>query len=501
MAKSKGGFWRNLFGGAKAESPTRAIRVASRRNYEAASLADRTGGWGLQSKSANGLLSTDLRVLRDRSRDLRRNDPHGKRVIAEIVSSLVGTGIVPRADTGDQALNDLIDAEFQAWSETCETSGQLDYAGCQIVACTSFVESGEVLVRRRVRNASDGMGPFQLQILESDMLDSKRNEELGGGARIIQGVELSPLDRRQAYWIFPSHPGEPVSARPGVFESQRISADQIIHIHETERPGQVRGVPWLHAVINKLHDLGDYEDAELTRKKIESAVVAMVIAADDEEDTSITPLVEDSDGNVIEGFYPGMIGTARGSKDVKFSQPTAIGGYAEYKRAQLQSAAAGARTTYEAFSGDLSQVNFSSIRAGQIGTRRILRQVQQSVIIFLFCRRAWRWFIDGLILTGKIKDSPNAYRVRQYPPRIEEVDRLREAQADDIEMGLGISTLPDIIAARGGDPETAIPRLEKYLQDLAKRKIRLPKGPTIGGADGGVSMDAKKGGETPRPAA
>ena len=59
-------------------------------------------------------------------------------------------------------------------------------------------------------------------------------------------------------------------------------------------------------------------------------------------------------------------------KDIKFNQPAATGGHGEYKRASLHTISAGFGIAYELLTGDLSQVNYSSIRAGLVETALML---------------------------------------------------------------------------------------------------------------------------------
>ena len=42
-----------------------------------------------------------------------------------------------------------------------------------------------------------------------------------------------------------------------------------------------------------------------------------------------------------EQFEPGLIACAQGGKDIRFNQPSATGGYGEYKRASLHTISAG----------------------------------------------------------------------------------------------------------------------------------------------------------------
>ena len=58
----------------------------------------------------------------------------------------------------------------------CDADGRLDFAGIQKQALRTVVESGEVLVRRRIRRPEDGLPiPLQLQVLEPDHLDATRD--------------------------------------------------------------------------------------------------------------------------------------------------------------------------------------------------------------------------------------------------------------------------------------------------------------------------------------
>ncbi len=84
----------------------------------------------------------------------------------------------------------------------------------------------------------------------------------------------------------------------------------------------------------------------------------------DNNGPSLFPTLTDADGRVFEAVTPGMIAYARDTTKIEALKPADAMGYAPYKRSELQSIAAGARSTYELTSGDLSQTNFSSYQAG-----------------------------------------------------------------------------------------------------------------------------------------
>ena len=58
----------------------------------------------------------------------------------------------------------------------------------------------------------------------------------------------------------------PMSGTGGM-ETVRVPADEVIHLFRPLRPGQIRGEPWLARALVKLHELDQYDDAELVRRR------------------------------------------------------------------------------------------------------------------------------------------------------------------------------------------------------------------------------------------
>src|SRR6056297_4355921 len=143
------------------------------RSYEGAARGRRTDGWHAPGSSADAEIGRAGALLRDRMRDLVRNNPHAAKAVSVLVNNIVGAGVMPRAASGDAALDRRVDALFARWAAGADADGQLDFYGLQTLICREMVEAGEVLLRRRLRRASDGLPvPLQLQVLEADLLDA-----------------------------------------------------------------------------------------------------------------------------------------------------------------------------------------------------------------------------------------------------------------------------------------------------------------------------------------
>lgn len=438
---------------------TAARRVLARqafetlaRGYDGAARGRRTDGWRAPGSSANTEIGMAGALLRDRMRDLVRNNPHAAKAVAVLVNNIVGAGIMPRAASGDEALDRRVDDLFERWAEACDADDQLDFYGLQTLICREMIEAGEVLVRRRLRRSSDGLPvPLQLQVLEADFLDATKSGAIGAG-RLVQGIEFDPVGKRRTYWLHAEHPGDAWGVLQGGLGSRSVPATEIAHVYEKQRT-QARGVPWGAPVIRALRDLDDYEVAEIVRKKTEACVTAIVFG-DDEAQQGIAPAVVDADGNRVEQFEPGLIAYARGGKDIRFNQPAATGGYGEYKRASLHTISAGFRVPYELLTGDLSQVNYSSIRAGLVEFRRMIDAVQWQLFIPMFCAPVWRWFTEAAWTAGQIP-VPNV-PVEWSPPKFEAVDPQKDAMANLLAIRSGTMTLAEVIAQQGRNPDAVL---------------------------------------------
>jgi lambda family phage portal protein len=456
-------------------------RQSEKFSYEGATSGRRVHGWYAASTDANVELMGSLIWLRNRSRDLIRNNPFASKAIEELVGNTVGTGIVPQAKTGDPKLDKIIDSEWPYFVEQCDTPQRLDFYGMQALVMRSTAESGEELIRFRPRLTEDNLRiPLQLQILESDFLDQTRTMGLVNG-HVMQGVQFDLLGRRIAYWLFSYHPGGVLILNPrGGIISQPVPAEQILHIYRVLRPGQVRGAPWLTPSMMAMRDLDDYCDAERIRKKIEACVVAFITQP---EGIAGTPLglkgKDPYSQKTVESFEPGMVEYLKPGQEAKFNNPTPTGGYQQYKMTELQGIAAGIGIPYELLTNDLSNVNYSSYRAGTLSFKNTIECYRWLTLIPMFCMPVRRRFIDMLILQGKVPEKAvtdqniGLYRTQWTAPKFESVDPLKDTMAELKKIRTGTLTLSEAIVQNGYDPEAQLQEIARMNRMLDKLEIIL----------------------------
>lgn len=463
--------------GAERLAYRRMMGVQERAAYEGAGAGRIGSGWASQELDPNAAISLDGRRLRARSADLRRNNPLAKNIVSKHADYIVGTGIVPRAKTGNTDTDKLLNDLFDEWAKVAFVDGLDFYGGCHKMA-KMMAGDGESYARRRDRRMSDGLPvPLQIEILDARQCDWGKNGEDAGG-KTIQGVAFNPLGQRKGYWMFPEAPGSSVGTWTALSSvSSFIPAEQMVHLFEADS-NQVHGVTWLAPVITDLYNLADYEFAENVRKKAESCLVGVVIPGTPDYDPNNQSVggadlsLKDPNGNPVQRMEPGMFVVAHGGKDIRFNTPAATAGIETYIRVRHRVIAAGARIPYELLTGDFSQANFASGKLGLLAYGIFVEHVQWHYMIPQALQHMWDWFIDAAKLSGKIPDSL-VVGVEWTPPEMESLSRYEDAQADELEMRIGKRSPQEVISKTGRAPQTVFDEFVAWFDMIAKSKVKL----------------------------
>jgi lambda family phage portal protein len=439
-------------------APNAALRrAASRisldqlRGYEGAAHGRRVDGWFTRSTSANAELQRSLVKLRDRHRDLVRNVPWIFRAKAAVVSITIGFGITSRI-----VGNKTTQKRWNGWAGTtkCDADGRHNWYGLQALVWGAVVESGECIVRRRWRSASKKLAvPMQVQVLEADYLDHSKTVMLEGGY-IIQGVEFNDDGERIAYWLFDQHPGELLGT---VAVSKRVPAKDVLHIFRQDRPGQVRGVPWGAPIIITTRDLDELEDAFLMHEKISNAQQGWVRDIADVPTPANAPKE-----SLSEAFEPGRIDVLPPGKDIVFNNPPIGRDISPVQRSYLLRIAAAYGITYAALTGDLTKVNFSSGRMGNIDMARNVEQWQWNTIVPQLLDPVITWFGEALAMTGMAVSDLAA---EHGMPRREMINPVAEVEAYKEAIRTGLMPLSAAHRELGEDTDRV---LDEYAETNKK---------------------------------
>jgi lambda family phage portal protein len=446
------------------------------RSYSGASTGRLFADFVTSSSSADAEIKDNIRILRDRARELARNDSYIARYLNLMVSNVIGKHGVrisskSRNDNGslDLAANQLIEKSWKEWQEigNCTTNGRLSFLDCQKIFIESLCRDGEVLIRKI--KAPDSPFGFQLQFLEADHLDENKNETLKSGNKIKMGVEVDKYDKPVAYWLFKDHPYDRTYA--SMTEHIRVPADQIIHAYLPARAEQTRGVSLVATAMANVKMLNGYLEAEIVAARVGASKMGFFTSpdgdgyvGDGEYEDTFNPTTNAQAG-VFEQLPAGM--------DFKAFDPThPTSAFDSFTTSVLRSIASGLNISYHSLSNDLTSVNYSSIRQGALEDRSMY-QIYQQFVIEHFVNPVFQSWLEMSISTGYInlpiaKFDKFAKSVNYIPRSFAWIDPLKEMQANVIGLQNGTMTYADISASYGRDTEELFEQHQKEIE-LAKQ--------------------------------
>ena len=481
------------------------------RRYKGANTGRLFSDFTASSTSADAEIKDQLRILRDRSRDLARNDSYVQRYLNLMVSNIVGSkgirlSMKARNDDGnlDILANRTIEQLWKKWGMlgTCTVNGRLSFLDCQKLFIESLARDGEVLIRHV--NTRDSEFGYKIQFLEADHLDETKNEKNPKtGNKIKMGVEVDKNDKPIAYHLFKNHPHDNTYMSPR--EHIVIPADQIIHAYIPSRSQQNRGVPFTAPAMPNIKMLNGYLEAEITAARVSASKMGFYTTPDgeytgDSFEDDFAPLMEASAGSFE------VLGAGMDFKAFDPQHPSTA--FQPFITQVLRGIASGLNISYHALTNDLSSVNYSSLRAGALEDREMYR-LYQAFTIDHFIRPIFNKWLEMSISSGAIQiptaGTPQTFlplpmaRYDKFatsanfiPRSFSWVDPQKEMMASIQGMQAGLVSYQDVQSNYGRDVEELFEQHERE-QSLAEQYgiktafqpfgTKLPVEPDIQGGD------------------
>jgi lambda family phage portal protein len=463
------------------------------RQYDAGKNIGVDRRFNPQTKTGDREIGEDWRKATDKARDILRNNGFMANSQRIATAFTVGTSIWPKPrvkdanGTVDKIISKTIFNSFCDWAEVCCVNGQ-DWDYVKKMAFKHMKSDGEVVIHE----ASTDLHPFQLEVLEPDQIDSTV-DDFGGsvpngrapGNRCVRGIEFNRFGRPVAYWLLDAHPGDTIFGT----KSRRVPADQIYHIFDPNRATETRGIcDFVSSIIPSFsHQQHRFAVMDLLRI---AAAYGIFIESEYPEDFFEEPTVEKPSTQDEKKLYspkayvtPAGIHVLRKGEKIshaKPEQPTAA--FKDVEQSHLRMAAAGAGMSFETFTGDLSNVNYSSLRAGQVNERALFRMTTD-LIIRKFAGRAYSRWMDvevlrkALLLPGYWNQKKKYQEVSWSLPGFPSTDQLKDETADSIALANGTTSRRIICERKGIDFDDLADELE-YENNLLLGKGITPNSST-----------------------
>jgi lambda family phage portal protein len=396
----------------------RSARPQHVRSYDGAAAGRRTSGAGVFGR-VNAEIGAAGQTLASRFAYLVENNAYIRTGVENSVAEIVGSGIrpVPRGPNAARLVE-----RFERWNETADADGRQDFYGLQLTIVRQVIVSGE----SPVLFVEDGDG-FRLRLLPADQIDWSITRNGGDGVVDVQGVRLSADGRRIGYWVRPSRETDPWDTyAPPIL----VSAEDIAHVFKPTMPGQVHGVPWGASIILAASEFDKLTDA-LAMGAATAAMFCGVVTNENE-------IGGDDAFDDTQSLEPGALIRLKGGQRVNFSAPAQANETSAFVKQQIRGLAAGLGVPAFMMDGDVSQANYSSMRAALLPFRRRVEAFQYGVLTHQLLNPIWRRFVASEVLSGNLDPEDAATRVDWIMPRPLQVDPQKDVQAlrDMIDAGL-----------------------------------------------------------------
>jgi len=461
------------------------VKKLRKRRYDGATIDRFSSDWVAgQSRSPSFEILPYLTTMITRSRDLAQNNDYVKGFIKRVKTQLIpahgrhqGMRLQSRAmDNGEllEQENATIEAAWSRFSRLghCDVTRLMTMADIIAIAAQTLVRDGAVFVRRLTGFGNDDY--FAVQLLEVDYLDFELTLDLGGGRKIIGGVELDEWGAPVNYYFLQNHPG---SSLQGYKRDAHkiIPARELIYLGVQDAPEQYHYAPWFHASLIRMRMLGKYEESEAIASRIAANKMGFYTTqegvsytGDDLTDIDTDEVLEDEGPDFLTQAEPGVLeelppGVGFATFDPQHPSKT----FADFCRHMLRGVSAGQNVSYINFASDLREANFASMRQGELSERDMWMLFQAWIGYRLMNEIFEPWLLIQMLsgrLPYRVEDFGKLNRPYWQGKRWAWIDPLKDAKAADVAITNRTKTPGDVIEEGGGD----------FDETMAKWKRQLP---------------------------
>jgi lambda family phage portal protein len=467
-----------------------------------------------QSGAPSSDIDFNNKTLRQRGRMLYMASPIATSAINTNRTKVVGTGLILKSTVEREVLGISADAakqwqrkteaEFALWfskKENCDATGVNNFEGLQQLALKSWLMSGDVFVLFKRYNPTP-VNPYSLRIhlIEADRVSTPDAFRSGrtmcaptagmhtNGNHIYDGVEVDGNGMIAAYHICNTFPGQLALQKA---EWTRVEAygkqtglPNILHIMESERPDQYRGVTYLAQVIEPLLQMRRYTESELMAALVQSFFSAWIKT---DTDPAAMPFNEVGDGDGGEDgegvsrseneyeLGPGTVTHLQEGEDIVFSNPNIpTAGFDSFIKCFSRLIGAALELPHEVLVKEFNK-SYSASRAALLEAWEAFK-MRRKWFVDDFCQPVYEVWLAEAVARGRIS-APGFFgnplirdawsQARWIGPVQGQLDPTKEAKAAIMLVDRGFKTHEQVTRELGGGD------WEENIEQLAAENAKL----------------------------
>jgi capsid protein len=199
-------------------------------------------------------------------------------------------------------------------------------------------------------------------------------------------------------------------------------------------------------------DIADYGSTELLKQKLAACFAGFI--------TDSNPDSDEEGDDLTETIEPGLIQRLGAGQEMNFTDPPKVVGFSDFMAYNLRALAAAWGITYEALTGNLTDVNFSSGRMGWLEFQRNIGNWRWNIVIPQMLDPIGVWYrqLSRVNTTGRIPTS-----MIWTPPRRDMINPKEEIQYLKEAVLAGFMSLSEVQRSFGYIPKQL---LEELAEDL-----------------------------------
>lgn len=491
-------------------------------------------GFNAMSGSPREDIDYNNYTLRQRGRMLYMSAPIATSAIKTNRTNTIGMGLKlnPRIDrdilglTAEQAESweKKTKAEFALWANkkrNCDATGINDFYEMQQLCFVSWLTSGDVFILKKDKEVMNCPYSLKLMVVEADRCSTPESSYTFGfnltdgknennGNRIYDGVEIDSDGAVVAYHIRNTYPyevkAEPTQWQRVVAYGEKTGLPNVIHLMNSERPDQYRGVTYLAPVIEYLLQIRRYTESELTAALVESFFTAFIKT--DSGDPTEMPFNEVGDGQPGEDsasydpneyeLGPGTVNVMNPGEDVVFADPKRpANGFDGFVKTIAKQIGAALEIPYDLLLKEFN-ASYSASRAALLEAWKSFKMYRQWFATD-FCQPVYELWMCEAVARGRIS-APGFWndplireawlKTEWIGPSQGQLDPIKEVNAEILAVANGFTTHEDAaVRLNGSDWNSNVEKLEREQKKMQSLK---PKEPVVVPADDDNNNDDDK---------
>jgi len=490
-------------------------------------------GFKAVSSSPNEDINWNNYTMRQRARMLYMSSPVAASAIKTNRTKVVGTGLTLKSSIEHKALGITPEAakewqqnterEFALWAgkrENCDALGLNDFAGLQQLVVTSWLMNGDVFALFQWYKETP-INPYQLRVhlIEADRISTPVStgvapissmtdgKNLKTGNKIYDGVEIDKHGMVVAYHVCDTYPNQRLREKMEwnrvVAYGKRTGLPMILHIMDSERCDQYRGVTYLAPVIESLLNISRYTQSEIMAALIQSFFTAWIKTNTNPAAIPVNEVgygdadeqAADSNDSRLENEYemgPGTVLHLKPDEEVVFGNPSIpTQGFDIFFKVICREIGAALEIPYDTLLKEFN-ASYSASRAALMEAWEAFKMRRQ-MLVNMFCQPVYeRWLCEAVAI-GRIK-APGFFtdpriraawcKARWIGPVQGQLDPTKEVKADILAVAHGFKTHEQVTREIGGGD------WNENMEQLAHENETLA-------AAGGVNQDAQRFSQEP----